>query len=59
MQDHDVQPSGLTRRRVLGGMGIASLALMSSPALAQETVDLHVPGGPCHARSSRTVRSSD
>ncbi len=46
MQDHDVQPSGLTRRRVLGGMGIAGLALMSSPALAQETVDLHVPGGP-------------
>ena len=36
MQDHDVQPSGLTRRRVLGGMGIASLALMSSPALAQK-----------------------
>src|SRR4030088_1525549 len=46
MQDHDVQPSGLTRRRVLGGRGSASLALVSSPALAQQTVDLHVPGGP-------------
>jgi hypothetical protein len=46
MLDHDAQPSGLTRRGVLGGMGIASLALMSSPALAQQTVDLHVPGGP-------------
>jgi hypothetical protein len=28
MQDHDVQPSGLTRRGVLGGMGIASLTLI-------------------------------
>jgi hypothetical protein len=54
MQDHDVRPSGLTRRRVLGGMGIASLALMSSPALAQETVDLHVPGGP----STRIITTS-
>src|SRR6266404_9936002 len=54
MQDHDVQPSGLTRRRVLGGMGIASLALMSSPALAQQTVDLHVPGGP----STRMITTS-
>src|SRR5712664_2617429 len=35
MQDHDAQPSRLTRRRVLGGMGIASLALMSSPATAE------------------------
>jgi DMSO/TMAO reductase YedYZ molybdopterin-dependent catalytic subunit len=54
MQDQDVQPSGLTRRRVLGGMGIASLALMSSPALAQQTVDLHVPGGP----SKRIITTS-
>src|SRR3981081_4945679 len=54
MQDHDVQTSALTRRRVLGGMGIASLALMSSPALAQETVDLHVPGGP----STRVITTS-
>ena len=46
MQDNDVQRSGLTRRGLLGGMGIASLALVSSPALAQETVDLQVPGGP-------------
>src|SRR3982074_3124133 len=46
MQDHDAQPSGRTRRRVLSRMGIAGLALMSSPALAQETVDLRVPGGP-------------
>src|SRR3981081_1791244 len=54
MQDDDVQPSGLTRRRVLGGMGIASLALMSSPALAQQTVDFHVPGGP----STRMITTS-
>src|SRR5713226_499090 len=54
MQDNDVQPPGLTRRRVLGGIGIASLALMSSPALAQETVDLHVPGGP----STRVINTS-
>src|SRR6266850_1046286 len=51
MQD---QPSRLSRRRVLGGMGIASLALMSSPALAQEAVDLHVPGGP----STRMITKS-
>jgi len=54
MQDHDVQPSGLTGRLVLGGIGIASLALMSSPASAQETVDLHVPGGP----STRIITTS-
>src|ERR1700730_10914802 len=54
MQDRDVQPSGLTRRRVLGGMGITSLALMSSPAWAQQTVDLHVPGGP----STRPITTS-
>src|SRR6201982_159862 len=54
MRDHDVQPSALTRRRVLGGMGIASLALMSSRASAQQTVDLHVPGGP----STRTITTS-
>src|SRR3979411_3116994 len=46
MQDREVQPSGLTRRRVLGGMGIASLALMSPPPVAHETVYLHVPGRP-------------
>ena len=54
MQEYDVQPSELTRRRVLGGMGIAGLALMSSPALAQETIDLHVPGGP----STRMITTS-
>lgn len=54
MRDHDVQPSMLTRRRVLGGMGVASLALMSAPASAQETVDLDVPGGP----SMRMVTTS-
>jgi len=54
MPDHDAQLSGLTRRRVLSGMGIASLALMSSPASAQETVDLHVPGGP----STRMITTS-
>src|SRR2546423_12988756 len=54
MQDNDVQPRGLTRRRVLGGMGIASLALMSSRASAQQTVDLHVAGGP----STRTITTS-
>ena len=54
MQDRDVQPSGLTRRRVLGGMGIASLALTSSPASAQQMVDLHVQGGP----STRMITTS-
>src|SRR6202047_5576990 len=54
MQDHDEQSSGPTRRRVLGGMGIAGLALMSSPALAQQTVDLQVSGGP----SSRIITTS-
>jgi hypothetical protein len=54
MRDHNVQPSRLTRRRVLGGMGVASLALMSSAASAQETVDLHVPGGP----STRLITTS-
>src|ERR1700737_4836767 len=54
MQENDVQSSDLTRRRVLGGMGIASLALMSSAAFAQETVDLHVPGGP----STRLITTS-
>ena len=53
MRDHNIQPSRLTRRRVLGGMGVASLALMSS-ASAQETVDLHVPGGP----STRLITTS-
>ena len=52
MQDHDVRRSGLTRRCVLGGMGGAGLALMFSPALAQETIDLHVPGGPSTRRIS-------
>src|SRR5467141_2658310 len=54
MQDHDAQRSRLTRRRMLGGMGIASLALVSSPASAQQTVDLHVPGGP----STRLITTS-
>jgi DMSO/TMAO reductase YedYZ molybdopterin-dependent catalytic subunit len=54
MQNHDAKPSGLTRRRVLSGMRIASLALMSSPASAQETVDLHMPGGP----STRMISTS-
>src|ERR1700732_2969056 len=54
MQDHDEQSSGPTRRRVLGRMGIAGLALMSSPALAQQTVDLQVSGGP----SSRIITTS-
>src|SRR5260370_1869490 len=54
MQDNDVQPRVLTGGRVLGGMGIASLTLMSSRASAQEWVDLHVPGGP----STRTMTTS-
>ena len=53
MQDHDVRPSELTRRRVLGGMGVASL-VMSSPVLAQQMIDLHVPGGP----STRMITTS-
>src|SRR3981189_1952839 len=54
MQDNNVRPRGLTRRRLLGGMGIASLALMSSRASAQQMVDLRVPGGP----STRTITTS-
>src|SRR5258708_12963324 len=54
MQDHDVQGSGVRRRCVLGGMGSAGLGLMSSPALAEEMVDLHVPGGP----STRIITTS-
>src|SRR5438105_2156897 len=54
MRDYNMQPSRLTRRRVLGGMGVASLALMSPAASAQETVDLHVPGGP----STRLITTS-
>jgi hypothetical protein len=54
MQDDDLQPSRLTRRRVLGGIGVGSLALISSPALAQQTVDLRVPGGP----STRIITTS-
>src|SRR3981189_3544514 len=65
MQDHE-QHSGLTRRRGLGEIGIASLALISPPALAQQTVDLHVPGGPStraittsyHEKGRRTLRRS-
>src|ERR1700744_2269617 len=53
MHDHDGQSSALTRRRVLGGIG-GGLALMSSPVLAQETVDFHVPGGP----STRSITTS-
>src|SRR6202048_3106607 len=45
MQKYEAQP-GLTRRGVIRGMGVAGLALMSSRASAQQTVDLHVPGGP-------------
>src|ERR1700682_2799406 len=51
---NDMQSSGLTRRRVLGGMGVASLGLMSLPASAKETVDLQVPGGP----STRMITTS-
>src|SRR6201982_3469186 len=51
MQDQDVP---LTRRAALGRLGVAGLSLMSSPALAQQTVDLHVPGGP----SSRVITTS-
>jgi DMSO/TMAO reductase YedYZ molybdopterin-dependent catalytic subunit len=53
MQDHDVRRSELTRRSLLGGMGVTSL-LMSSPVLAQQTIDLHVLGGP----STRMITTS-
>jgi DMSO/TMAO reductase YedYZ molybdopterin-dependent catalytic subunit len=36
----------ISRRNLLGGAGMGGLALLSSPVWAQETVDLHVPGGP-------------
>jgi hypothetical protein len=39
MQDHGVQPSELTRRRALGGIGAASLALPVSPDDAKAIVD--------------------
>jgi DMSO/TMAO reductase YedYZ molybdopterin-dependent catalytic subunit len=54
MRDQNVQASLLTRRNVLRRIGLGSLALMSGPALAQETVDLHAPGGP----STRTITTS-
>src|SRR5246500_5480539 len=54
MQDQDVPPPRLTRRAALGRLGVAGLSLMSSPAFAQQTVDLHVPGGP----STRTITTS-
>src|ERR1700745_3405507 len=54
MQDQDAPPSRLTRRGALRGLGVAGLSLMSSRAFAQETVDLHVPGGP----STRVITTS-
>jgi DMSO/TMAO reductase YedYZ molybdopterin-dependent catalytic subunit len=54
MQDQDVPPPRPTRRAALGRLGVAGLSLMSSPAFAQQTVDLHVPGGP----SSRVITTS-
>ena len=44
MKNHIPHPT-MSRRRLLGGAGIGGL-LLTSPAWAQETVDLPAPGGP-------------
>jgi DMSO/TMAO reductase YedYZ molybdopterin-dependent catalytic subunit len=36
----------LSRRRLLGAAAIGGMGLLSRPSWAQDTVDLHVPGGP-------------
>jgi DMSO/TMAO reductase YedYZ molybdopterin-dependent catalytic subunit len=54
MLDQDPLLSRMSRRGALRGLGVASLSLMSSRAFAQETVDLHVPGGP----STRVITTS-
>ena len=54
MQDQDAPQSRMSRRGALRGLGVAGLSLMSSRAFAQETVDLHVPGGP----STRVITTS-
>ena len=54
MRDQNAPPSRLTRRGALRGLGVAGLSLMSSRAFAQQTVDLHVPGGP----STRFITTS-
>jgi DMSO/TMAO reductase YedYZ molybdopterin-dependent catalytic subunit len=37
---------GMTRRRFLGGVALAGVGMTAAPAWAQQTVDLHLPGGP-------------
>src|ERR1700757_2883585 len=54
MQDQGASPLRLTRRGALRGLGVAGLSLMSSRAFAQQTVDLHVLGGP----STRVITTS-
>jgi DMSO/TMAO reductase YedYZ molybdopterin-dependent catalytic subunit len=54
MQDQNALPSRLTRRGALCGLGVAGLSLMTSRAFAQQTVNLHVPGGP----STRAITTS-
>jgi DMSO/TMAO reductase YedYZ molybdopterin-dependent catalytic subunit len=46
MKSHQILHPTMSRRRLLGGAAMGGLGLLSSAALAQETVDLHVPGGP-------------
>jgi DMSO/TMAO reductase YedYZ molybdopterin-dependent catalytic subunit len=46
MSRHEILHPTMSRRGLLAGAGMGSLALMSSPAWAQETVDLPAPGGP-------------
>src|ERR1700758_845031 len=45
MKVYEIPPPRMSRRKVLGGVGMGGVALLSSPVLA-ETVDLHYPGGP-------------
>jgi DMSO/TMAO reductase YedYZ molybdopterin-dependent catalytic subunit len=46
MNSHRIPHPMMSRRKLLGGVGMGGLALLPGPARAQETVDLHVPGGP-------------
>ena len=63
MQENDVQPSGLTRRGVLGGMGIAGLALSFAGDCAEGACSLEFSiggkGGTLPPSSSVIVASMD
>jgi DMSO/TMAO reductase YedYZ molybdopterin-dependent catalytic subunit len=46
MKHRNIPDHDMTRRRLLGGIGVGGLSLLSSKAGAEETVDLRVAGGP-------------